>query len=157
MSLVYSAEQIGAHIAARVAGCTVANGAETDLGVKVYRGRRKLDDEMFPCSTLLEGEDVADQAEGRRRADVKVTRTYTVDAYLPCNPNDPNLAAHAAIRDLKRALFRTDGKADSTFGGLVASVAYLGSDIGTRADGASFVQAQVRVAVTHVEDLANPQ
>jgi hypothetical protein len=152
-----SPEQIGAIIKARIESCTVANGAETDLGVKVYRGRRSIDDTMMPCASLIEAEESPVQADGRRRADVKVETRVSAHAFVPCDPNDPNLAAHAAIRDLKRALFSTNGQADTTLGGAVEQLRYLGSDIGTRADGAAFVTAIVDVAVTHFENLASPQ
>jgi hypothetical protein len=156
MTMLHNADAIGALIQSRVQTRTVANGAETNLGVKVYRGRRAIDDDMMPCSSVIEAEDTILQADGQRRADVKVDRRVSVHAFVACDPNNPNVAAHAAIRDIKRALFSTDGKPDTTLGGAVVKLTYLGSDIGTRADGASFVSAIVDVAVTYVENLANP-
>ncbi|MBS4019904.1 MAG: hypothetical protein KGZ68_16915, partial [Dechloromonas sp.] len=66
--------------------------------------------------------------------------------------NDPNDAAHEAIRDIKRAIFAGDGN----FGGRVLKVTYAGRDIGPRADGVPVVFVTVDIDVDYVEDLTNP-
>jgi hypothetical protein len=81
---------------------------------------------------------------------------YILFAYVPCDPRNPNDAAHAAIRDMKRAIFRTAGAADTRLGGKVHRVRYLGRDIGPRADGAGVVLAAIEVEGQYAEDLANP-
>ena len=49
MSIPYTkASEISAEMFARMQGITVANGAETDTGRRVYRGRRNVDG----CSSL---------------------------------------------------------------------------------------------------------
>lgn len=154
MSLLQRAEDIGIELAARLAACTVAQGAETDLGAKVYRGRRRVDDDMIPCVALIESVDRPSPVNVRTQA--KIDQRYEVYAYLPCDPDNPNDAAHAALRDLKRAIFRTGGVPDAKLGGKVREVVYLGRDIGPRADGAKFVVAAIEVGVEYVEDLANP-
>ena len=150
----HTAEAISDAIVSRLETRTKALGAETDLGLKVYRGRRHVDDTMLPCCVLIEGDDLPSRES--RRTEYKLDQRYVVFAYVPCDANDPNIAAHAAIRDLKRAIFTSAGKPDFRLGGLVRDVEYLGRDIGPRGDGAAFVLAAIEVAVEYVEDLASP-
>lgn len=153
MSL-HTAEQIAAEVSRRVATCTKAQGAETDLAAQVYLGRIKITDDEIPCVTIIEGPD--DVARTRTRTEYELAQVYTLYAYVPCDPSHPNTAAHAAIRDLKRAIFRTDGKPDQRLGGNVLSVEYQGREIGPRADGQAYVVGAIRFAAQYVEDVANP-
>lgn len=149
-----SAAALGASLFARMQACTVAGGAETDLGVKVFRGKRTVDPTQMPCSTLIEGDDIPDK--DNVGVEAKINQRYALVAFLPCDPEHPNDVAHAAIRDLKRAVFRTNGKGDRTFGGLARRLHYVGRDIAPRPDGTSFVQAGIEIEIEYVEDLANP-
>ena len=151
---LHTAEDIGTELSTRLAACTVALGAESDLGTRVSPGRRRIDDTMIPCAVVIEGDDVPDR--GNVKTSYKLDQRYVLYAYVPCDPDNPNDAAHAAIRDLKRAVFNTDGAADPKLGGLVRDCVYLGRDFGPRADGASFVLAAVEVGVEYVENVANP-
>ena len=152
--ILNTAEAIGEEIARRLALCTQVAGAESNLGAKVYRGRRKVDDTMIPCVSLIEADDKPTQ-KGTGTS-VEVAQHYVMFAYVPCDPSDPNTAAHAAIRDMKRAIFRTGGHASATWDRAVVRVHYLGRDIGPRADGAAFVVAAIEVSVEFIEDLASP-
>jgi hypothetical protein len=154
MSLYQSAEDIGAEIGTRLATRTVALGAETDLGAKVHLGRRHIDDTMIPCCVVVEGDDVPERTNVKTA--VHLQQRYVLFAYVPCDPSNPNTAAHAAIRDMKRAIFTTGGAPDNKLGGKVREVEYLGRDIGPRADGAAFVLAAVEIGVEYVENLATP-
>ena len=154
MGVYNKASEIANEIAARLALRTIANGAETDLGVKVYRGRRHVDDTMIPCCVLIEGDDVP--SAGNKATIVQLAQRYVLFAYVPCDPNNPNDAAHAALRDMKKAIFTKDGKPDSKLGDSVRSVEYLGRDIGPRADGAAFVLAAIEIGVSFLEDLSDP-
>lgn len=153
-TLLQRAEDIGTELSTRLAACTKALGAETDLGLKVYRGRRHVDDTMLPCAVVIEGDDAP--ARGNVKTQVKLDQRYVLFAYVPCDPDNPNDAAHAAIRDMKRALFKTNGVPDNRLGGKVRDLEYLGRDIGPRSDGSAFVLAAIEVGVEYVEDLANP-
>jgi len=150
----HTAGEIGDDIKARLLLKTIAQGAETDLGRVVWMGRRTPDRDMIPLSVVIEGEDTPDQKQVGTQADNDVR--FILFAFVPCDPSNPNVAAHAAIRDLKRAIFTTDGKADARLGGKVRKVRYLGKDIGPRADGEAFVLATIEIMVSFVEDLANP-
>jgi hypothetical protein len=153
-TLLQSAGAIAAALTTRLQACTVALGAETNLGVKVFRGRRIPSDDLIPCTVLIEGEDTPDIKNVGTKADIE--QRYVVYAYVPCDPDQPNDAAHAAIRDIKRALFRLNGKPDVNLGGQVRRVRYVGRDIGPRADGERFVVAAVEFVVEFVEDLSAP-
>lgn len=152
--LLKRAEDVTAAISTRLATCTVAQGAETDLGASVYEGRRHVDDEMIPCSAIIEADDAPDDRVVVTL--MNVGQRYVLFAYVPCDPLHPNRAAHAAIRDMKRAIFLTNGKPDRTWGGAVRKVKYLGRDIGPRADGAAFVLAAIEIEIEYVEDLSQP-
>ena len=154
MTVLNRAEDVAAELRSRLLTLTIAQGAETDIGRKVFQGRRKVDDSMLPCVSMIEGDDVP--ARKTNNTMYELAQRYVMYAYLPCDPDNPNLAAHAAIRDLKRAVFLTAGKASVTWGNKVKSVDYLGRDIGPRADGAAFVLASIEIAVTFVESLHNP-
>lgn len=154
MTLLQRASDIAAEVSARLANVRTANGAETDLGRLVLRGRRIPDDDMIPCTVMIEGDDSPDQASVSTK--IENSQRYMLFSFVPCDPDHPNDAANAAIRDLKRAIFRTDGKADVRWGNRIRRVRYRGRDIGPRADGAEFVCASIEFVVEYVEDLANP-
>ena len=144
-------EQIGAVLAERLAQITVALGAETDAGARVYRGRRNISDELMPCAVLIEGNTPSGDRRGGRSIEYTLAADYALHAYVPCDPDNPNVAAHAALRDLKRKVF-----VDSTFGGTVKDVAFVSTDIAPRADGAAFVLATLSITVTFYERMAAP-
>ena len=156
MTLLQRAEDIGLELSARLATRLIAGGAETDLGRVVYRGRRTIDDDMIPCTSIIEGADSVEEGEGRLALDVRVTQQYVFLAYVPCDPANPNDAAHKAIRDMKRAIFYPGGKPDRTLGDRVKRVRYLGRDIGPRGDGAAYVVASIELTVEYVESLVAP-
>lgn len=157
MNPLNNAAEVAEHITTRLAAVQIANGAETDLGARVYRGRHNIDDDTVPCVVLFEGPDnPVDQPGMRAMAAVQVSPRYVIAAYVPCDKDNPNDAAHAAVRDIKRALFREDGKASVDFGGRVRKVTYKGRDIGPRADGRPIVFVTVDIVVDFSEDLANP-
>lgn len=147
---LHSAETVAAEIRTRLLTKTKAQGAETDLGVQVYQGRRKIDDSMIPCCAIIEADDTT--SSSRMRAEYDVEQRYILFAYVPCDPDNPNLAAHAAIRDLKRAVLGGDGR----LGGKVRQVTYIGRDIGPRADGAAFVIGAIEFTVNYVERMDAP-
>jgi hypothetical protein len=156
MSQLESSASVAEHITTRLAQVLIANGAETDLGARVYRGRHNINDDVVPCVVVFEGPDSPVDQPGRTMTNVQVSPRYVLAAYVPCNPDSPNDAAHAAVRDMKRALFRENGQPNANFGGRVRKVTYKGRDIGPRADGVPIVFVTVDIVVDFVEDLANP-
>lgn len=153
-TLLQSAGDVSAEVSTRLETCRTAQGSETELGRLVLRGRRVPDDTMIPCCVLIEGDDQPDQNVVGTK--INNEQRYMAFAFVPCDPDHPNDAANAAIRDMKKALWRTDGKPDPRWGNRVRRVVYKGRDIGPRSDGAKFVCAAIEFVVEFVEDLANP-
>jgi hypothetical protein len=154
VTVYVKASDVSGEIFSRLSQITVANGFETDIGLRVMRGRRKIPaDGELPCIQLIEGgDDVTDTAGRTNVSLVKVEQSYVIDAFDFCDPDNPNDQAHKMIRDVKRVIF----KGDRTLGGKVSEVEYLGRDIGPRPDGSGSVQAQVALRVSYAEDLSNP-
>lgn len=153
MTILTSASAIAAEISERLARISIANGCETDIGLRVCRGRRKIDEDMVPCAVLIEGDDQVKDRPGKLPT-VELKQGYVLGGYVECDADHPNDAAHAVIRDIKRALWGVgDG---GNFGGKVRAVSYTGRDIGPRADGVNVVFAVVQVDVEYVETLSQP-
>lgn len=147
------ASEIAAELVARLGAI---NGApfETTMGALVFQGRQSIDRDRTPCVTIIEGDDVPE-----RRALTtthQITQGYVLMAHLRCEDDNPNVAAHAGLRDLKRAIFTTNGKPDTTLGGRAVDVAYIGRQMSPRDAGQKLVVVLLEVAVRYVEDLANP-
>lgn len=152
MTVHARAEDVALDLVTRLSGLTIADGAETDIGVTVFQGRRKIpEDTEVPCLMLIEGNDVPGQQTGP--TGIKITQAYVVWAFDKCDAANPNTKAHAMIRDIKRAIFRGG---NTTLDGKVRQVNYEGRDIGPRPDGAGFVQVEVAITVEYAENLAAP-
>lgn len=155
MTPLNHAEAIGDVIFARLSLNTVAQGAETDIGVSVFRGKRGIQPSEMPCITMIEAQDKPHD-QSPKSTNVEITQHYVLQAYLACDPQHPNVAGHAALRDLKRCIFSTDGKPDSRLGDAVLQVLYVGRDIAARADGTGFVTVGLEISVKYAELLSNP-
>ena len=135
----------------------VSNGYNTDIGATVYRGRLKHDEDRVPYAVLIEGEDRPQENDGGR-LDVTLEQDFVLGAYVFCNVDNPNDAAHDAIADIKKAVFSSDLARKQMAGarggnGRVKNLEYKGKDIGPRADGKNIVFAVVHISVTFAEDL----
>lgn len=149
-------DEIAAYLTEVLGTIRVANGYQTDIGQTVYRGRLKHDEDKVPYCSILEGEDRVTSTGSQ--TDVAVSQDFVIGAYVPCDPRNPNDAAHKAIRDIKKVVFTSDlarsEKAGARGGnGRVKSLEYGGKDIGPRADGAPIVYAVVYITVTFAENL----
>jgi hypothetical protein len=151
MTIYTKSSEVAGAIATRIAQIKIADGFETDIGLRVFRGRRNVDESAVPCAVLIEGTDTPTDRPGRLPS-VSIRQRFVIAAYVPCDANNPNDAAHAAIRDVKRAIFA----GDATLGSKVLRVMYAGRDIGPRADGLPIVFVTVDIDVEYVEDLTNP-
>lgn len=153
MSNFTTADQVAEEFERRLLTIRSADGFRTDVGTRVLQGTLAVDDEMVPCTSMIEGIDEVKNSEGRAPVAL-VTQQYAVVMYDACDPNRPNEKARQMIADAKRAIFTTDGKPDRTWGGKVRAIAYRGRSIGPRADGAPLVMAVVEVEVVYAEDLS---
>ena len=154
MPTINQAKELGIFIAARLAGITKTNGFRTDIGGRVYRGRRNIEARFAtPALVLIEGED---RIVDSNPSSAVIVQEFACSAYLQCDPDNPNDAAHDAIHDIKRALFTVVRPANSAnFEGAVKKVEYKGKQIGARADGEAVVQAVVHFDVTFAETLTD--
>jgi hypothetical protein len=144
------ASDLAAELTTRLSAITVANGYSTDVGLNVYRGKRRLAPEDVPLVVILEGED---RVDGRTRHTVKLGQKYSVEAHMVCaDPDNPNDTAHLMLADLKKAIFT----GDATFDRRVAELNYTGRGIGAREDGTDIVFATVDFELVFSEDLRNP-
>ena len=152
------ARDVALHLTSLLSAITKANGYETDIGLRVFRGKRKIDDSHVPCAAIIEGEDTPGGTQGP--ASQQVTQSYVLGGYAECDPDHPNDTAHQIIADIKKAIFTVVDptraetiSGSTTLGGRVKSVTYQGRDIGPRADGIPIVFAVVHIDVVFVEQL----
>lgn len=140
---------------------TVANGYQTDIGTRVFRGKWKHDEDAVPYSVVFEGEDDVPPGHSNIR-DVAVRQEFILAGYVECDPDDPNDAADAVIADIKRAVFTSDlvpappAAGNRGIGvGRVKQVSYMGKKVGPRSDGAerAYVFGVVQISILFAEDL----
>ncbi len=149
------ASELAAAVFARVSSITIANGYSTDIGLKVYRGKKTADAVEAPLAFIVEGDDDALDQKG---IEARVKIQYAIEGHTACDPENPNDAVHAIVADLKRAIFG----GDRTYGGIVRgnnggnSIEYKGRVVGEREEGASIVGAAILVSFEIMENLANP-
>lgn len=147
------AQEISNLFAGRLASIREADGYLTDIGVRVYRGRRRLDPDLIPCVVLIEGEDnVLAQTFSVRQKEAKLGQRYIFEGHTACDPDNPNDAAHDILADLKRAIFGGD-QYDAR---QIRALRYIGRTIQPREDGTELVAASIEIEIEFVETLDNP-
>lgn len=150
------AEDVAGEVKRRLQLILVANGYETDIGQFISQGNRYTDVSKAPCSILIEGADHP-QDQTPSSGNLVLKQDYVVAAVLACDPDQPNVVAHMALRDLKRAMFtNSDGTPGTTFDKRVKGVTYRGRDIQPRTDGKAFVATIFEFTVEYVEKLYAP-
>lgn len=146
-------EQVAQAITARLEKISVSAGFNTNIGSKVHRGRRVIPEDT--C-TLFEDEETVRSQKGDPPA-CMVGEPMVVDACVTCDPDNPNVAAHAAADDICRALWapeRSDGNALKNL--LDGPLAYAGRQIFPREDGQSLVNVQVKFNASFAFNPGNP-
>lgn len=153
-TIVHSPEEMSDIVAARMELVTKVNGYETDIGRSLYRGRRTISTDMVPCCVLIEDSNDVLSRPGRSLQH-EVRQTFVLLAYVAADIDNPNQFAHAALRDLKRCVWKPDGvKADANFSGQVRDIHYQGHDMAPRSDGANVAVAALEIGVEYVEIVA---
>jgi len=153
--VINTASGVAALVKERISRIKLVDGFSTDIGNTMFEGKILVADEDVPeggCVSIIEGVDTVDDRPGKI-PNAKVTVRFGMVCYLQCDPDNPTVACHAAIRDVKKAIF---ANRNATFDDQVYLVKYLGKDIGPRADGSNIVMALVEISVSYVEDLSNP-
>lgn len=148
------ANDIALAVSARLETITIANGFSTDIGLKVMRGRKRLDPSNLPCAVLIERDDKPEKQTGQRDPSVKVAQVYILEGHAACDPENPNDMGHLIIADIKKAIFSS--KLTYGNGQQIYEVIYAGRTIAPREDGMAVVAAAVEISVDFVERLANP-
>jgi hypothetical protein len=145
------ASDIAATVASRLATIKVVNGYNTDIGLRVFRGRMSLNVKDLPCIVLAEDADTVQEIRGTK---VRLTQRYTIEGHDNCDPLQPNDKAHEILQDIKRAIFG----GDLSFGGALRpnDLAYSGRSIAAREDGTAICAASVDIDISYVEDLSDP-
>lgn len=156
MALLQRSEDVAAELKRRIELVTKANGYETDLGVKVLLGRsaKAIDRTQVPVTVIVEADDDPERVSVGLQYQIR--QPYVLLSFVPCDPDNPNAAAHQALRDLKRAIWLDGGKPDPRWGGRVKDVDYGGRDIAPHDDGEAFVLVTLEVWIAFVENLASP-
>lgn len=149
------ANDIALILSSRLQAITVANGYQTDIGLKVMRGRKRLDASHLPCAVLVEKDDkVNSMSNGPRARKAKITQPFVLEGHATCDPDNPNDTGHKIIADIKRAMFSTTMPQGRD--GLVYTLDYVGRSIAPREDGIDVVSAAVEVSVEYIETLGEP-
>lgn len=152
---INKAGEVAAIVSERMARIKIADGFETDIGQKIFRGRRKVSEDQVGtgCVSIIEGTDDVREQLGGRLAEARIKQLYGLVAYLRLRSDEePNDAAHRALRDMKRVIWA----GDATFGGKVRAVSYRGRDMGLRDDGVDIMVAVLEIEVEFVETLITP-
>ena len=133
---------------ARLGQILVSNGFRSDIGCRVFRGRRKIDPDQIPCVVIV-GSD--DSVLAQKRGEVSLSESYIIEAHSLCDPDNPNDSALDMIADIKRAMWG----GDKSFGGLVRNLEYTNRIISPRDDGSALVSAGVELSADFSETLGD--
>ena len=145
------ANDIALAVSARIGVISKANGYGSDIGLRVMRGRRRINPEQLPCAVIIERDD---QPEDQSLGKVKVTTRFIIEGHDKCDPDNPNDRGHELIADIKRAVFHD---MRLLYGqNRAIRLQYRGRSIAPREDGIDVVSAAVEVSVSFVEDLSKP-
>lgn len=155
--VINTAAGVAAVLYQRLLAIQIANGYETNMGLTVFQGKTRVADEQVEqsgaCLSVIEGIDTIENQAARGRSPlVKIEQRYGLVGYAVCDPNAPNIAAHAMLRDMKKAVWSPPANWDDQ----VYSIVYKSRDIGPRADGVNIVMALLEIGVVYAEDLSNP-
>lgn len=134
---------------------TKANGYQTDIGLRVYRGRVTTTLSSVPFVVLKEGKDsVADS----KVTEVVLRQPYIIEGVSACEMDNPNDVGHQILADIKKALFSGTLEKGSKFrfGTVACELEYKGRFIAQREEGSAVVTTTVVIECKYPEDLTNP-
>lgn len=146
------ANNIAAALASRLGLILTASGYHTNAGAVVYRGKRQLPEDTPACITLFEGEEDAQSPKGEPYTVIAVQHFYA-EGQAVCDPDNPDIAGHALVEDMQRALFTGDSRLDGLLSG---PLTYTGRVIQPRMDGQNLVIVQIKLDATYTLTPANP-
>lgn len=141
--------RIAAEIANRISAIALANGYTTDIGQRVFMGRRAIDKSSLPCAVIVNEETKGDMLQGSR---CRVVGVFQIEGHSICDPDHPGDMGMKIIADLKRAIF----SGDLSFGESVVSAEFVGSGTVPRENGLDVVSSAIKIELAYVENLAAP-
>lgn len=140
---------------------SVANGFNFDMGTNATWGKITNTADNLPCIFLLDGDctnhddsDDTPNLPGKSRPmNVQVRKRVQVEAHVPCDVNQPNLAGHLALQDLKAALFIGDRMFSTS---AIKSTKWVSDTFGRREDGTKVLPVMMQFDVTYPANQAAP-
>lgn len=139
-------EKIIRQFMSRLAVITTANGYGTDIGAKVIRARRSIDDDELPVSVLWPGPETAEAIYGITQCSM----TVRVEGLAAFKAENPSVVSERILGDLKRCVM---AKAWTREPELVTDIMYRGGGTETYpAEGEASVGAYADFAVTYEEE-----
>jgi hypothetical protein len=144
------ASDIAEYLTSVLSTITKDNGYNTDIGLRVFRGKRKIDQTQMPCVVLIEGEDEPGDVD--TRLEIKITQDYVIGGYDFCDPDNPNDQGHLIVKDIKKALWNRQVHGVN-LGRRVSKFMYKGRDIGPRTDGEPMIFAILYAECVYAETL----
>ncbi|WP_042886357.1 hypothetical protein [Cupriavidus necator] len=137
----------------RLQSIRTADGYATDIGARVYLGREFGNDEQdpVPLSSLHDGSGESKDATRPHAGTNTWARSFVIEGFDTCDPDNPLIKAHAMIADIKRAVFK-DGGLD----GRVMNLRIVGDRAMPRGAGTKTVCAQVLGVVEYLEKPTAP-
>ena len=98
---------------ARLRQIRIADGYATDIGATVFRGRRAISPDHPPAarssSTRTRSRKQSPGTGAIHTAPVAFEALpVSIEAHAACDPDHPNVTAHAMVADIKRAIFGGD-------------------------------------------------
>lgn len=147
-------------LAARLVTITQANGFFFDIGPdNTYRGRQYFDGDteldanqpLQALATLVDGPQKP--AVGHQGTGQLLAWPISAQAFAICDPDNPSVAGHKLLADLKQALQDPD---DPRLGGLVVKFEFLGGELIERERGSDVVGAALDINIQYIEAYGRP-
>ena len=149
------ASELAQGIAQVLAGITKLNGYQTDIGLRVYRGRVTTTLSSVPFVVLKEGQD---SVKASRPQEVVIRQPYVIEGVSEGAIDNPNDVGHQMLADIKKALFSgpLEKGSKSRFGTVECELEYKGRFIAQREEGSAIVTTTVAIECMYPEDLTKP-
>ena len=132
--------EVALALTGRIAGIKQADGYQTDIGAKVFRGKLRLSENDVPCAVIVEKDDAPAQQQGVK---VKNRCPFLIEGHAACDPDHPNDTGHKIVSDIKKAIWGDK----SALHPAVKDIRYVGRSLSPREDGFAQVSAVVEVEI----------
>lgn len=144
---------------ARVSVITTVNGYRTNIGSKVLRSRKKVDDDELPAVVVFPGVENAQNAYGKTSCKM----TMRIEGIARFGTTDPQVMSEMILADLKKCILAPENKLISPASGWSRSPDYIDSIIYTEGgnedppeDGQTTAGAYAAFEVGYTTNLNDP-